>query len=234
MFAGAERVRQETRQIWSDKFGLRILEGYGATECGPVISLNTPMYFRAGTVGHILPGIEHRLEPVSGISKGGRLLVRGPNIMRGYLRPENPGILEPPADGWYDTGDIVEIDSDGYIAIVGRVKRFAKIAGEMVSLSVVESLAEELWPDEQHAVVGLADDRKGEQLVLLSERADVAREELLGQARQRGLSELHVPRMLFTVDRIPALGTGKTDYPAVRTLAEELLSTPPSTSATAL
>jgi acyl-[acyl-carrier-protein]-phospholipid O-acyltransferase/long-chain-fatty-acid--[acyl-carrier-protein] ligase len=129
VFAGAERVREETREIWSERFGKRILEGYGVTECSPVIAVNSPMHYRAGTVGRFLPLVEHRLEPVPGIADGGRLIVRGPNVMAGYLRG---GDIEEPPDGWYDTGDIVTVDADGFVAIVGRVKRFAKLGGEMV------------------------------------------------------------------------------------------------------
>ena len=164
VFAGAEKVKDETRNVWSDRFGLRILEGYGATETSPVISTNTPMHFKAGTVGQILPGIAHELEPVPGIEQGGKLIVSGPNVMLGYLRAENPGMLEEPEDGRYDTGDIVSIDDHGFVTIQGRVKRFAKIAGEMVSLAAVEGYANAIWPEHAHAVVSIPDTRKGEQL----------------------------------------------------------------------
>src|SRR5215475_8051827 len=140
-----------------EKFGLRILEGYGVTETAPALALNTPMFNRFGTVGRLLPGIEARLEPVPGVNDGGRLQVRGPNVMLGYLRAENPGVIEPPLDGWHDTGDIVAIDGDGFVAIKGRAKRFAKIGGEMISLAAVEALASELWPDAQSAVVAEPD-----------------------------------------------------------------------------
>src|SRR6185503_7612062 len=146
VFAGAERVKPETRRVWFEKFGIRILEGYGATETAPGLAVNTPMHFKAGTVGRLLPGIEHRLEAVPGIDASGRLSVAGPNVMLGYLRAENPGVLQPPVDGWYDTGDIVDIDADGFVTIKGRVKRFAKIAGEMVPLGAVEELVAKTFP----------------------------------------------------------------------------------------
>jgi len=174
VFAGAEKVKDETRRTWADKFGLRILEGYGATECAPVIAVNTPMHFAAGTVGRLLPGIEARLEPVPGIAEGARLYVRGPNVMAGYYLSDQPGVLQPPADGWHDTGDIVTIDAAGFVTIRGRAKRFAKIGGEMVSLPAVETLAAGLWPQAAHAVVTRPDAKKGEQLVLFTTQAGAA------------------------------------------------------------
>jgi acyl-[acyl-carrier-protein]-phospholipid O-acyltransferase / long-chain-fatty-acid--[acyl-carrier-protein] ligase len=225
VFAGAERVRDETRRVWMEKFGLRILEGYGSTECAPVIAVNSPMHFRAGTVGRFLPGVEHRVEPVPGVEEGGRLMVAGPNIMLGYLKADNPGALEPPPEGWYDTGDIVALDDDGYIRILGRAKRFAKIAGEMVSLGAVENLVSGLWPDEMHAVVAMPDARKGEQLVLLTERPQASREEISARARVEGASELMVPRQVFSVEKLPLLGSGKADHPGAKALAEQLMGT---------
>ncbi|MBF0304371.1 MAG: acyl-[ACP]--phospholipid O-acyltransferase [Alphaproteobacteria bacterium] len=220
VFAGAEKVKDETRRVWMDKFGLRILEGYGATETGPVLAVNTPMHFKPGTVGRLLPGIEHRLDSMPGIDEGGRLWVKGPNVMLGYWRVERPGELQPPPEGWYDTGDIVTIDEMGFVRIVGRAKRFAKIAGEMVSLGKVEAELSALWPDGQHAVVAIADDRKGEQLVLVTDRANASREALLAHFRAQGLAELLVPKAIVTVERVPLLGTGKTDYVSVKAMAE--------------
>ena len=219
VFAGAERVKDETRALWAEKFGLRILEGYGATETAPVLATNTPMHYRAGSVGRFLPGIAYKLERVPGIERGGRLLVSGPNVMLGYLRAEKPGQLEPVADGWYDTGDIVEVDETGFVTIVGRAKRFAKIAGEMVSLALVENLAVRAWPDYQHAAVSVEDERKGEQVVLITDVPDADRETLLRKAQELGLSEIMVPRTILVAEAIPLLGTGKVDYVAARTLA---------------
>jgi acyl-[acyl-carrier-protein]-phospholipid O-acyltransferase/long-chain-fatty-acid--[acyl-carrier-protein] ligase len=224
VFAGAERVRDETRRVWSEKFGLRILEGYGATETAPVIAVNTPMHFKAGTVGRVLPGIEIRLDPVPGIDEGGRLALRGPNVMLGYLRAEHPGVIEKLEDRWYDTGDIVKLDDQGFLGVLGRVKRFAKIAGEMVSLAAVEQAAAALWPDHPHAVVALPDPRKGEQLVLVTGEPKASRDELLRHARELGLPELFVPRTVLPVARLPLLGTGKVDYTAARTLAEQAMA----------
>jgi len=218
VFAGAEKVKDETRRVWSEKFGIRILEGYGATETAPVISTNTPMHFKAGTVGRFIPGMAHRLEPVPGIDEGGRLIVAGPNVMLGYLRAEHPGVLDAPEDGRYDTGDIVSIDAHGFVTIQGRAKRFAKIAGEMVSLGAVEGYASAVWPDDAHAVVAIPDAKRGEQLVLITEKQDAEREPLLAYAKDQGIAELMVPKTIRIVDTIPVLGSGKVDYVGVMNL----------------
>ncbi len=219
MFAGAEAVRDETRRVWVERFGKRILEGYGVTECSPVLAVNTPMHFKPGTVGRLLPLIEHRLDPVPGIAEGGRLLLRGPNVMAGYLRPEEPGALSPPAEGWHDTGDIVRIDDEGFVTIAGRAKRFAKLAGEMVSLAVAERIAVAAYPDYRHAVVALPDSRRGERLMLVSDAPEVKREALVEAAHRERLPEIAIPREVCRVAALPLLGSGKTDYPAVQRLA---------------
>ena len=219
--AGAEAVKESTRKTWGEKFGLRILEGYGVTECGPVVALNTPMFNRFGTVGRILPGIETRLEPVPGIDEGGRLALRGPNIMLGYLRAEKPGVLEPPPDGWHDTGDIVAIDAMGFVTIKGRAKRFAKIAGEMVSLASIEALAAELWPNQPSAVAAVPDPRKGERLVLFTQEKGATRAAFQSFAKVRGASDVAIPAEVVVLDAIPMLGTGKVDQVSVVKLAQE-------------
>jgi acyl-[acyl-carrier-protein]-phospholipid O-acyltransferase/long-chain-fatty-acid--[acyl-carrier-protein] ligase len=221
VFAGAERVKPETRRVWFEKFGIRILEGYGATETAPAIAVNTPMHFKAGSVGRLLPGITYRLEPVEGITGGGRLFVHGPNVMLGYLRAEAPGVLEPTEGGWYDTGDIVEFDAEGFVTIKGRAKRFAKVAGEMVPLGAVEELAGRVWPQAAHAVVAVPDAKRGEQLVLVTEQRDAARAALAAAAREGGLPEIFVPRSIVTVQAIPILGTGKIDYVSAARLAAD-------------
>lgn len=219
IFAGAERVKDETRRVYAEKFGLRILEGYGATEAGPVIAVNTPMHFRAGTVGRLLPGIESSLESVPGIAEGGRMSIRGPNVMAGYMKVDRPGVLQPPEDGWHDTGDIVDISDDGFVTIKGRAKRFAKIGGEMISLPAVEGYASALWPESEHAVVTRPDPRKGEQLVLFTTRKDTKASEIQAWGRENGVPEISMPRDVRHVDAIPALGTGKPDYVTMTTMA---------------
>jgi acyl-[acyl-carrier-protein]-phospholipid O-acyltransferase/long-chain-fatty-acid--[acyl-carrier-protein] ligase len=230
VFAGAEPVREETRKLWSERFGKRILEGYGVTECSPVIAVNTPMHYRAGTVGRFLPLVEHRLDPVSGIDEGGRLVVRGPNVMAGYLRG---GGIEGPEGGWYDTGDIVTVDAEGFAAIVGRIKRFAKLGGEMVSLAAAERIAETAVPETRHAVVAVPDPRRGEKLILVTEAKGFERSRLLEAAHRLGLPEIAVPRDVIEVARLPLLGTGKTDYGAVVRLAEQSLTALPGEGAPA-
>jgi acyl-[acyl-carrier-protein]-phospholipid O-acyltransferase/long-chain-fatty-acid--[acyl-carrier-protein] ligase len=214
-------VKPETREAWMEKFGLRILEGYGATECAPVLAVNTPMHFRTGTVGRLLDQIQHRIEPVPGIEEGGRLYVKGPNVMLGYLRADNPGVLETPPDGWYDTGDIVKIDEEGFITILGRAKRFAKIAGEMISLALVETRLGQALPEAQHAVVSVPDEKKGEQLVLFTteETADARK---VGEAlKSIGTPALMVPRNVIVLKELPLLGSGKTDYQSLNRMARE-------------
>jgi acyl-[acyl-carrier-protein]-phospholipid O-acyltransferase/long-chain-fatty-acid--[acyl-carrier-protein] ligase len=222
VFAGAERVKAETRRVWFEKFGIRILEGYGTTETSPALAVNTPMHFKPGTVGRLLPGIQHRLERVEGIAEGGRLFVHGPNVMLGYLRAERPGVLEPPDQGWYDTGDIVEFDAEGFMSIKGRAKRFAKVAGEMVPLGAVEDFVAGVWPSSMHAVVTVPDDRRGEQLVLITDRTESSRAVLAAAAREKGLPEIFVPRSILRVPAVPVLGTGKVDYVSAGRMALEM------------
>lgn len=224
VIAGAEKLSDEVRSLWFEKFGLRIFEGYGATETAPVLSVNTPMAYRTGTVGHLLPGIDYKLEPVPGIEGGGVLHVHGPNVMSGYLRFEKPGEIEAPSssmgEGWYSTGDIVSFDEDGFLKIVGRVKRFAKVAGEMVSLEVVENMALKASPAGAHAATTQADPQRGETIVLYTTDAALNRDGLLAAARDNGWPEIAVPRKIVRVDALPLLGTGKLDYVTLKTWAE--------------
>jgi acyl-[acyl-carrier-protein]-phospholipid O-acyltransferase/long-chain-fatty-acid--[acyl-carrier-protein] ligase len=213
--AGAEKLSEDVRRLWLEKFGIRILEGYGVTECAPVIAVNVPMACRIGSVGQMLPGMQFELEPVPGIERGGALHVKGPNVMKGYLLYDRPGIIQPPqsiGEGWYATGDIVEIDDDGFVHIRGRVKRFAKIAGEMISLEVAEQVATRAAPGFAHAASTRTDDAKGEAIVLFTTAPSLARDQLSAAAKTLGVPELAVARVIRTVAEIPLLGTGKTDY----------------------
>jgi acyl-[acyl-carrier-protein]-phospholipid O-acyltransferase/long-chain-fatty-acid--[acyl-carrier-protein] ligase len=228
--AGGEKLREEVQSLWTNKFGLRILEGYGATECAPVIALNSPNRFRKNTVGNLLPGIEYRLSPVPGISSGGLLHVRGPNVMLGYYRFEEPGVLQPTCSdfgtGWYCTGDIVNTDPDGLVTIQGRAKRFAKIAGEMVSLEVVETIATRASPSAEHAAVAHPDDERGEAVVLFTTDARLERIALNRTAHEAGWPTLALPRRIVHVKALPLLGTGKTDYVGLAAMLAEMPAPP--------
>ena len=222
--AGAEKLSDSVRAHWFEKFGIRILEGYGATETAPVLAVNTPMAYKTGTVGQFLPGIEYRLDPAPGITTGGLLSVHGPNVMSGYYRYDAPGKLEPPAskagEGWYETGDIVSVDEEGFLSIVGRMKRFAKVAGEMISLEVVERMATHAAPGALHGVSTRPDGARGEAIILFTTDRTLTREALVDSARKIGVPELAVPRKIQPVDSLPLLGTGKVDYVALKQYAE--------------
>jgi acyl-[acyl-carrier-protein]-phospholipid O-acyltransferase/long-chain-fatty-acid--[acyl-carrier-protein] ligase len=228
---GAERVKDATRALWMERFGLDVQEGYGVTEAAPVLAVNTDRDNRPGTVGRLLPGVEIRLEPVEGINTGKRMIVRGPNVMAGYYFPEEPGKLHPPPGGWHDTGDIVTIDEDGYVAIVSRAKRFAKIAGEMVSLAAVESVLADAYPDYLHATVAIPDARRGEAIVIATTAPGLSRIALLPVARRLGLTELAVPDRVMVVEALPLLGSGKTDYPTLEKMAVDWAAARAATSA---
>ena len=221
VLAGAEPVKESTRRIYLEKFGLRVLEGYGVTECSPVMALNTPMFNKFGTVGRLLPGLEPKLEKVEGVEEGGRLYVKGPNVMLGYLRADRPGVLEPPPEGWHDTGDIVTIDDQGFVAIRGRAKRFAKVGGEMVSLAAVEMLAAELWPHYTTAVAAIPDARKGERLIMVTNKPGATRPEFIAYARSQHAAELMFPAEVVFLEKLPMLGSGKVDQLAIDKFVRE-------------
>jgi acyl-[acyl-carrier-protein]-phospholipid O-acyltransferase/long-chain-fatty-acid--[acyl-carrier-protein] ligase len=194
------------------------------TETAPALALNTPMFNKFGTVGRLLPGMECKLEKVEGVDEGGRLVVKGKNVMIGYLRAENPGVLERPPEGWYDTGDIVSIDDEGFITIKGRAKRFAKVGGEMISLAAVEMLAGDLWPETVSAVISVPDARKGERLLLYTNKKDASRSEFMAYARERHASELMLPAEVIYMEKLPLLGSGKVDLISLAALARERAS----------
>ncbi|WP_378955921.1 AMP-binding protein [Pelosinus sp. sgz500959] len=216
VLAGGEKLRDEVRQIWQEKFGMRIFEGYGTTETAPVLSINTPLFNRFGTVGRFLPGIEWRTEMVPGIEEGGNLFVKGPNVMTGYLL-YGKGFV--PAPEWYDCGDVVSVDQQGFISIRSRLKRFAKVSGEMVSLDAVERTAEQCFGSNRNAAINLPDHKKGEKIVLYTMEKNASKQmlrEFMSQAKQ---SMLAMPGEIFIVDKLPLLGTGKTDYVTLKAMA---------------
>jgi acyl-[acyl-carrier-protein]-phospholipid O-acyltransferase / long-chain-fatty-acid--[acyl-carrier-protein] ligase len=224
LFAAAEKLQESTAKTWSEKYGVRILEGYGATECSPCVSVNTPLQPRNGTVGRLLPGIEYKLEPVEGVEEGGRLHVRGPNIMKGYLNADANAKFKENG-GWYDTGDIVAVDSDGFLSVRGRMKRFAKISGEMVSLTAVEDALAGAFPQFglrcQVAVVSVPDEDKGEKLIAISNEPKLTLDDLRKVIKDKGLTNLCVPREIKSVREIPKLGTGKVNHRELQKLVTE-------------
>lgn len=241
VISGGEKLGDDIARLYLDKFGLRIFEGYGATECAPVIALSTPSCHHAGTVGRLLPGMQMRLEKLEGVEHGGVLHLNGPNVMLGYYRHEMPGVIDPPrsqfGEGWYATGDVVDILEDGVLRVVGRVKRFAKIAGEMVSLDAIEALACRASPAHRHAVVLRTESTGGETTVLFTTDPDLTRQGLTRAARESGVQDLAVARKVVCVPDLPLLGSGKTDYVTLQSLDlteaaanEPVLSAAPSDS----
>jgi acyl-[acyl-carrier-protein]-phospholipid O-acyltransferase/long-chain-fatty-acid--[acyl-carrier-protein] ligase len=224
VISGAEKLAPVVAELWQEKFGLRIFEGYGATECAPVLALNTPLAYKPQSVGRFLPAIEHEIVPVAGIAQGGRLYVRGPNVMLGYYLYDQPGVLQPPQSeagpGWYDTGDIVDVDGDGFATVLGRVKRFVKIAGEMVALEAVERVAQHASPQHQHAATVEVLAGSGESTVLFTTDPALTRALLQRSAKLLGSQDLAVARRLVAVAELPLLGSGKADYVTLKNLAE--------------
>jgi len=216
VLAGGEKLRDEVRKIWHDKFGLRIFEGYGTTETAPVLSINTPLFNQSGSVGKFLPGIEWRTEAIPGIEEGGNLFVKGPNVMAGYLL-HGQGFV--PAPEWYDCGDVVSIDKQGFVTIRSRLKRFAKVSGEMVSLDAVEKTAETCFGGTNHAAINLPDSRKGERIVLYTMEKNATKQMLRECITKLKQSMLAMPSEVFIIDKLPLLGTGKTDYVTLKAMA---------------
>ena len=218
--AGAEKLAEPVRQTWRERFGIDILEGYGCTELAPVVAVNLPDSNRPGTVGRLLPGIEARVLPVEGIPRGGGLHLRGPNLMSGYYRPEAPGVLDPPrseaGEGWHDTGDVAEIDADGFLRIQGRLKRFAKVAGEQVCLDLAEAIARAVSSEAQHASLAVPEAGRGEAIVLYTTDPQLTREQLAAAAHRLGQPEIVLPRRIIHRESLPLLGTGKVDYRRLR------------------
>lgn len=238
MFGGAEAVKADTRDMWMERLGIRVMEAYGATECSPVVTANNRIFNRFGSIGKLLPAMEYRIEPVDGIEKGGELVVRGPNVMLGYIMPDNPGVLKPLENGWYHTGDVVEIDEIGFIYIKDRIKRFAKIGGEMVSLNAVDNMVRKAyeWMSPQdktgegstdmfsYGVVAIPHESKGEQIVLVTNNRMVTQEVLHSYIKNNGMSELYLPRVILFRDKLPVFVTGKADNVTLKKEVLEELS----------
>lgn len=226
VIAGAEKLKAKTRQVWFDKFGVRVFEVYGVTEAAPGITINTPMHDKPGTVGRLLPQIEYFLQPIESIEKGGRLCIKGPNVMQGYIKADKPGIIkktsvEKLGKGWYDTGDIVSIDEDGYVTILGREKCFAKIAGEMISLAAVEEMLVSVDPEFDYAAVSIEDKKKGEQIVLFTTNKNLKRDLISKICKEKKLPELYIPKVVLPINELPVLASGKLNYKLMVEMAAE-------------
>jgi acyl-[acyl-carrier-protein]-phospholipid O-acyltransferase/long-chain-fatty-acid--[acyl-carrier-protein] ligase len=225
---GAERVKPSTMELFFHKLSVRVFEGYGVTEGSPILAVGSRMRVRDGSAGRVLPGIECRIEPVEGLPEGGRLLIRGPNVMMGYLTEDEPGVIKARGDDWYDTGDICEFDDDGFLWILGRWRRFAKIGGEMVSLAAVEEAAFELWPGQPLAVLSVPDESRGERLVLVHPPGfSPGLDELRSRLKARGLTDLSAPRAAAEVAEIPLTPLGKINIPALQEKVNRLLGVRP-------
>lgn len=236
MFGGAEAVKADTRDMWMERLGIRVMEAYGSTECSPVVTANNRIFNRFGSIGKLLPAMEYKIQPVDGIEKGGELVVRGPNVMLGYIIPSQPGVLQPLEDGWYHTGDVVEIDEIGFIYIKDRIKRFAKIGGEMVSLNAVDNMVRKAYewmaPQDKsddngemfsYGVVAIPHESKGEQIVLVTNNRMVTQDVLHSYIKNNGMSELYLPRIILFRDKLPVFATGKADNVTLkREVLEEL------------
>ena len=215
--AGGEKLKERTAELWMKKFGVRIFEGYGTTELAPVIAVNTPMYYRENTVGRILPEIKYKLQKIEGVTTGGKLLLQSDNVMLGYIKADKVGVLQKQRD-WYDTGDIVNIDEEGFVSICGRAKRFAKIGGEMISLTAVEQVIEKMYPQSILGVLTEADEKKGEKLVLVISEKNVRLDEIRQCFKKQEISELWCPKRIVYMPQPPLLGNGKFDYLAAKKL----------------
>ena len=224
VYAGAEGVKLDTRNLLNERLGTRLMEAYGTTECSPAVAGNNMVFNKFGTIGKLCPGMECRLEKVDGISSGGELVVKGPNVMAGYILADNPGVLVPPHNGWYHTGDVVEIDEIGFITIKDRIKRFAKVGGEMISLKAVENMINSAFEGKDDfccGVVAVPHEQKGEQIVVVTNETTLTTEMLRDFIKQNGYPELYLPRQIIYKDKIPTSATGKVDNV---TLKKEVLA----------
>lgn len=218
VISGAEKLKKNVYEKYKSEFGIEILQGYGATETSPIISLNTPSFSKFGSVGKIIPLMEAKIEKIEGIAEGGNLLVKGPNVMKGYII-NGKGFA--PSNEWYNTGDIAKIDEDGYITILSRLKRFCKIAGEMVSLNKVEDLALECFGVSPFYSVSIPDKRKGERIILFTTTENVSEKEFKKFIKSKKVSSLYVPSKIHFIDSVPLLGSGKPNYREMERLATE-------------
>ena len=235
MYSGGEAAKPDTRSMWMEHSGIRMMEAYGSTECSPVMTANNGIFNKFGSIGKLLPGMQYKIEPVDGITTGGELCVKGPNVMLGYYMPDNPGVLVPPPNGWYHTGDVVDIDEIGFFTIKDRIKRFAKIGGEMVSLNAVHDMVidatKEMLGEYSYGVVAIPHESKGEQIVLVTNNKSVTSSMLHDYVKANGMSELYLPRVILYHEKLPVFATGKSDNVTLKKEVMEELCTPTANAA---
>ncbi|MCK2000229.1 AMP-binding protein [[Brevibacterium] frigoritolerans] len=217
--AGAEKLKSDVKEKWENEFGIYILQGYGTTETSPIAALNTPDFSKDGTVGKLIPLMDYKIEKVEGIEEGGSLILKGPNVMKGYLI-HTQGFV--PCSEWYDTGDIAKVDKEGYIQILSRRKRFSKIAGEMVSLNKVEEMALECFGESGFYSVSIPDKRKGEKIIVFTTSRNVSEKEFKKFIKQKKISSLYIPYSLEEIEVVPLLGSGKPNYRELEEMAKNI------------
>ncbi len=219
LIAGAEKLDSSTYDFYLKNFNIKILEGYGVTEASPAVSVNTYESFKLGSVGKLLPGINYKIEKIDGYEEGGLLFLKGKNIMLGYQLDDSQK-LSGVIDGWYNTGDVAKIDDEGYLFILGRLKRFAKIAGEMISLAQVEDIPKKEWPDNRSVVCAIKDSAKGEALILITDNKMAKLETIIDIMKNSGFSSLYYPKKIKIIDEFPILGSGKINFKKLQEIAE--------------
>jgi acyl-[acyl-carrier-protein]-phospholipid O-acyltransferase/long-chain-fatty-acid--[acyl-carrier-protein] ligase len=238
VLTGAERLPERLALAFEDRFGIRALEGYGATECSPVIAVSVPDFrapgffqpgSRRGFVGQPLPGVSVKIVEVEGskpvpVNTPGMLLVSGPNVMKGYLGKDEL-TRSVFVDGWYATGDVAVVNEEGFLKITDRLSRFSKIGGEMVPHGRIEEALHQVVESDQQifAVTAVRDERKGEVLAVVHTYENERIPELLQALQQMGLPNLYIPRKdrFLKVETLPVLGTGKLDLKGLKELAQQ-------------
>ncbi len=228
VFASSEKLKKETRELWLDKFGIRIFEGYSTSETSPIIACNTPMHYHAGSVGRLMPKIEYYIRPIHQIEGGGQLFIKGPNIMLGYMHTSNPGVINPTFSkelglGWYDTGDIVKIDKDGYLTLLGRTQQLKKnLIKEIMCLALIEDLASMIDVDSKHVAICPDDYNKDKQIFLFTTSKTINRENFIGIMHKNliNLNDSNIPVIIF-INEIPILPIGKVNYQQITKMLEK-------------
>jgi acyl-[acyl-carrier-protein]-phospholipid O-acyltransferase/long-chain-fatty-acid--[acyl-carrier-protein] ligase len=233
MITGADKCPEALRRGFWERHRMILLEGYGTTETSPVISVNTPRHNRPGSVGRALSNVEVRIEhyetgEACQVNEIGKVLVKGPSVMKGYFDDFEASSLHL-RHGWYDTGDMGYMDADGYIWHVGRLRRFLKVGGEMVSLVKVEDVLERLLPDDcACCVVEVPDARRGSRIVA-AVTADVDEKAILAQMAE-SLPRIALPKQFVVIPELPKMSSGKLDFRTITDMVRDLVQHRPAGS----